>query len=160
SFGDCGHQTRPPGPAVYAYRLRHQLSGSEVDDGKCILQPAKITTVGLHEFETSDMGRNTADDSGRTFAIKRLFTKDSLSNSLIQLNHYATKSVEEHEKLFQRGHLHGISHLNRRKRFHDKRDRLNRDTCEDDAAPAFLKRRGIASPEQFQAYMDERRALD
>ncbi|MBF2734966.1 MAG: glycosyltransferase family 92 protein, partial [Betaproteobacteria bacterium AqS2] len=31
SFGDCGHQTRPPGPAVYAYRLRHQLSGSEVD---------------------------------------------------------------------------------------------------------------------------------
>lgn len=157
NFGHCGHKTRPPKPVVYSYNLRHQLSDREIDDGKCILHPSKITTVGLHEFETSDMGQNTVDDSGRAFRIRRLFTKDNLSNNLIQLNHYATKSAEEHKISLERGHLHGISQINRRKRFYDKRNRLDRDTCQDNAASNFLKRHGISNATEFQAYMDKRK---
>ncbi|MBF2734963.1 MAG: glycosyltransferase family 92 protein [Betaproteobacteria bacterium AqS2] len=153
NFGHCGHETMPDAPVVHSYRRRHQLAADERVHVKCVMRTDRIATVGLHLFETTDMGEATVNDRGKRISRGGELSGEDVTNELIQLNHYRTKSIAEH-RVSKSYYMHGHDARERKQVLAGEIDRLAQNTCEDGAALDFLSRHGISSAEQFQRHID------
>lgn len=155
NFGHCGHKTKPSSPVIYSYRQRHQLTQGERVHTKCVMRVDKISTVGLHLFETTDMGQSTVNDRGERIGFGGALSEQDVTNDLIQLNHYRTKSIEEH-RISKGYYMHGHDARERKQVLLLEIDRLSKNTCEDNSALDFLNRHGITCAEEFQNHIDKR----
>ena len=89
-FGNSGHVSRPAGPVIESYVNR--LRTGEHRTIKSIVDPTRVARcAGVHAFVYTELG---AVDENR-FPITGGQTK-SESRSLLQVNHYMTKSLEEY----------------------------------------------------------------
>ena len=152
-FGHCGHVYQPSEPCAFAYTNRHQTNRYHFDNFKCILNPCKISMVGIHEFSTLDMGERTANVKGQ---VERSGDKYSatgfITNEYLQLNHYRTKSMEENNakvKQVMRGELAE----ERKYRLGQLLHKLSTNVIEDTAILDFLDRHGIKNSQEYSQYI-------
>ena len=153
-FGHCGHITKPLEPCLFAYTLRHQQKRYRGANFKCILDPSKISKVAIHEFCTTDMGKNTANDKGQVEPINAKQKADGfISSEYLQLNHYRTKSIEESDakiKLVMYGELAE----ERKHRTKPQIKQLSTNVIEDTVALDFLNRHGIKNCQEYIQYIN------
>ena len=96
-FGSSGHATRPPEPVIESYVDR--LKTGENRTIKSVVDPMRVARcAGVHRFEYTELG---AVDENQ-YPITGGQTKTE-SRSLLQVNHYMTKSLEEYRARSQRG---------------------------------------------------------
>ena len=96
-FGSGGHATRPPGRVIESYVDR--LRTGENRTIKSVVDPTRVARcVGVHRFTYTELGAVDENE----FPITGGQTK-SESRSLLQVNHYMTKSLEEYRTRSQRG---------------------------------------------------------
>ena len=95
-FGSSGHATRPAGPVTESYVVR--LWTPENRTIKTIADPVRVAGCpGVHRFQYTELG--TVDEN--EYPIWGGQTK-SESRSVLQINHYMTKSLEEYRLRSQR----------------------------------------------------------
>ncbi len=105
-FGHSGHVSRPAGPICLNYKMRvsdPMRQNLDASNFKCIVDPAEVTKVGVHHFETRTHGDKTANDAGMVVPKKKRKAAEFYSAEFIQLNHYYAKSVEELKEKTDRG---------------------------------------------------------
>ena len=153
-FGHCGHKSKPSEPCVFAYTQRHQHNKYGFQHFKCILDPCQITMHGVHACHTLAMGEKTSNDQGQVEAIgNRAAAAGFVSSEYLQLNHYETKSIEEHEaKLSKIFYGHSVSE--RISRAGHLIDRLSKNVVHDNAAIDFLSRHGINDSYSYSQYIN------
>ncbi len=140
-FGRGGHDTPPEGGVVANYlqraadpfALRHGLNF------KCLVDPARVTEVGVHGFAI-DGRHQGVNDAGQPAAhadrTKRAFS----SRARLQLNHYYTRSNAELQAKIGRGSNKSVQankHIARVMRIVTA---IEAETVEDRTAIAFLAR--------------------
>ena len=140
-FGRGGHDTPPEGGVVANYlqraadpfALRHGLNF------KCLVDPARVTEVGVHGFAI-DGRHQGVNDAGQPAAhadrTKRVFS----SRARLQLNHYYTRSNAELQAKIGRGSNKSVQankHIARVMRIVTA---IEAETVEDRTAIAFLAR--------------------
>ena len=140
-FGRGGHDTPPEGGVVANYlqraadpfALRHGLNF------KCLVDPARVTEVGVHGFAI-DGRHQGVNDAGQPAAhadrTKRAFS----SRARLQLNHYYTRSNAELQAKIGRGSNKSVQankHIARVMRIVTA---IEAETVEDRTAIAFLGR--------------------
>ena len=155
-FGHCGHVNKPADPCLFAYTLKHQHNRYKYHHFKCILDPCKIIKQGVHDCFTADMGEGTANDKGQVAPISaRGDTEGFVSSEYIQLNHYETKSIKEHERKLEKI-LYGALVSERIGRVAPTIGRLSENVIEDTAAIDFLRRHGIENSDEYGLYISNR----
>ena len=154
-FGHCGHRSKPLEPCVFAYTQRHQHNKYRFHHFKCILDPCQITMLGVHACHTLAMGEKTSNDQGQVEAIgNRGRAAGFVSSEYLQLNHYETKSIEEHEaKLSKIFYGHSVSE--RISRAGHLIGRLSKNVVHDNAAIDFLGRHGINDSASYSQYIND-----
>jgi hypothetical protein len=96
-FGPSGHRTRPPGPVIESYVRRRSYASPEPDlaQVKSIVDPSRVArTHNAHGFHYRE-GYAVHEDGERAVG-EAPGTKTIPSASLLRVNHYLTKSVEEY----------------------------------------------------------------
>ena len=146
-FGHCGHVEMPEEAVPFAYDRRAR----EVDSRrlnfnfKCIVDPCTVTRVAVHRFLTDAMGSMTANMVGRTASWRRRHRGEFVTNEVLQLNHYYTKSMAEMEDKIRSDRVSGGDPARREMHMREYARLTESDTIEDTAAAAFLARHGILS---------------
>ncbi len=142
-FGTSGHETPPPGTVVENYVRRSVFRlEREVVSFKCIVDPTKVTRVGIHEFETADLGRRSMNTLGRCVGNDDRLSLPFLTSEGIQLNHYYTRSRAELMEKIERGGPNERSYAANRARMLRHAEAIERETVEDRTAIDFLARVG------------------
>jgi len=140
-FGRGGHDTPPVGGVVANY-LQRAADPFELTHGlnfKCLVDPARVTEVGVHGFAI-DGRHEGVNDAGQPAAhadrTKRAFS----SRARLQLNHYYTRSNAELQAKIGRGSNKSVQankHIARVMRIVTA---IEAETVEDRTAIAFLAR--------------------
>ena len=149
-FGSNGHDTPPKEAAPYAYTQASKKMDGPLLNFKCIVDPCKIKTVSVHKFETSDMGRNTANDMGFVANNKRRASHNFISTSNLQLNHYYIKSMQDLSRKISGGAISGVDPNQRRQVIMRKLHLIEQNSCVNKDAVQFLKRLNINTTEEFR----------
>ncbi|PDT50446.1 glycosyltransferase family 92 protein [Sinorhizobium fredii] len=105
-FGHSGHVSRPAGPVCLNYTMRVSdplQQHLDASNFKCIVDPAEVTRVSVHHFETRSYGDKTANDAGTAVTKRKRKAAEHYSAEFIQLNHYYAKSVQELKEKTERG---------------------------------------------------------
>jgi hypothetical protein len=140
-FGRGGHDTPPVGGVVANY-LQRAADPFKLTHGlnfKCLVDPARVTEVGVHGFAI-DGRHEGVNDAGQPAAhadrTKRAFS----SRARLQLNHYYTRSNAELQAKIGRGSNKSVQankHIARVMRIVTA---IEAETVEDRTAIAFLAR--------------------
>ena len=153
-FGHCGHETKPSEPCAFAYMLKHQPYAHHNHHFKCIVAPSKLSQISIHFFSTIDMGTTTSNDKGQVEEnLSRPSAAGFISNEFLQVNHYRTKSKEEHNAKLQRL-MHGWNATERAFKLNILANEVNTNLVEDTAILDFLRRHGINSSQDYSRYID------
>ncbi len=152
-FGTNGHVMPPSEPAVFSYLTRAAKSTGELLRFKCIVEPSKVTHVGIHAFSTTNMGDNSVNDVGYRATCDQKTSEDFLSTENIQLNHYYTKSESELIEKIEQKPLGVLQQTpNQRKQIILRKvAMINANLIEDDSAIQFLRRHGINNKQDLYA---------
>lgn len=105
-FGHAGHETRPNDWVTRAFTARAPVPYSRDSNllrFKCIVDPARVSAVGVHSFETTDMGDCTANVAGKVASNHSRKHAEFFTSSPLQLNHYYLLSKAELEVKLARG---------------------------------------------------------
>jgi hypothetical protein len=140
-FGRGGHDTPPEGGVVANYvqraadpfALRHGLNF------KCLVDPARVTEVGVHGFAI-DGRHEGVNDAGQAAAHADRTKRTFSSRARLQLNHYYTRSNAELQAKIGRGSNKSVQadkHIARVMRIVTA---IEAETVEDRTAIAFLAR--------------------
>lgn len=144
-FGTSGHETPPPGTVVENYVRRSVFSlDKAILYFKCIVDPTKVIRLGLHDFETTDLGSRTMNTLGRLVEGDARRSLDYLTSEGIQLNHYYSRSRAELQEKIDRGSANERGYELNRKRILWHAEAIERETVEDRTAIDFLARVGSA----------------
>lgn len=146
-FGRGGHQVPPEGGVVqnYLQRAAHPHALSHGLNFKCLVDPARVTGVGVHGFGI-DGREEGVNDAGRTFAHKDRAKPAFYSRERLQLNHYYTRSDAELQAKIGRGSNRAVPpdrHIRRVMRIVQA---IEADTIEDHTATDFLVRLAGGGP--------------
>ena len=153
-FGHCGHMTKPSEPCAFAYMLRHQPDINRSDHFKCIIDPSKISMIGVHYCLTIDMGTTTSNDRGQVEENNRRQSADGfVSSEFLQLNHYRTKSMAENNAKLRRM-MHGWVAAERTFRINTYTNEVNANLAKDTAIVDFLHRHGIHNSKEYSQYIN------
>jgi len=103
-FGRNGFETPPQGGIVANYTQRHPdpLDPKGVCNFKLILDPCRVTSMGVH-IAQCDQRDCTVNDSGAQTTSQTRRDPSFYSADFIQLNHYYTRSNSELEAKINRG---------------------------------------------------------
>ena len=141
-FGRSGHMTPPEGGILRNYLMRAADPMSDAPglrQFKCIVDPCRLTTVGVHSFATRSSTR-TANDRGHEVGLRDRDRRAFYSADHVQLNHYYARSQAELEAKIGRGpNLASKAPEYRRKVLRTVAS-IERDEVEDRAALEFLAR--------------------
>ncbi|MFZ9199252.1 MAG: glycosyltransferase family 92 protein [Paracoccaceae bacterium] len=146
-FGRGGHETPPEGGVLanYLQRAADPFGLSHGLNFKCLVDPARVTEVGVHGFAI-DGRHEGVNDAGQPAAhadrTKRAFS----SRVRLQLNHYYTRSNAELQAKIGRGSNKSVQadkHIARVMRIVTA---IEAETVEDRTALAFLARSQTPRP--------------
>jgi hypothetical protein len=146
-FGRGGHDTPPEGGVVanYLQRAADPFALSHGLNFKCLVDPARVTEVGVHGFAI-DGRHEGVNDAGQSAAhadrTKRAFS----SRARLQLNHYYTRSNAELQAKIGGGAIPDVKADKHRRRVMRIVDAIEAETVEDRTAIAFLARSQTSSP--------------
>ena len=142
-FGFNGHETAPQGSTFENFTRRAVLSLDErILFFKCIVDPVKVTRAGVHDFETTDLGRLTMNTLGQLVDGDARRSRAYLTSEAIQLNHYFTRSRAELQAKIDRGGANQPNFERNRARILRHAEATERETVEDRTAIEFLARAG------------------
>lgn len=140
-FGFSGHETPPPGTVVENYTRRSVFRlETAVVSFKCIVDPTRVTRVGIHEFETADLGARSMNTLGELAENGARLSRSYITSQGIQLNHYFTRSRVEFQAKIDRGAANERSDELNRARVLRHAEAIERETVEDLRAIEFLAR--------------------
>lgn len=145
-FGRNGHEMPPEGGVVQNYL--HRADPLKLTHGrnfKCLVDPARVTEVGVHGFGI-DGGFEGVNDAGQKAAHKDRDKPGFYSRQRLQLNHYYTRSNAELQAKIGRGSNKDVQadkHIRRVMRIVTA---IEADTVQDRTAPDYLARLHQAGP--------------
>lgn len=145
-FGSDGHIRKPSNGVLrnYTRRASNPLSDlKNVRNYKCIVDPASVTEVSIHQFSTKEHGELTANDAGFVTSRKGRKKSNFYSAANLQLNHYYGKSREELERKLARGPASPASRARYEERVRSAVANIESDLVEDRAMIDFLDRIGL-----------------
>ena len=152
-FGPCNHATKPDMAVPLAYNQRAMTTTDKrIVNFKCIVDPCKVTDVGVHKFSTCDMAETSTNDHGIVRHNNARLCNEFVTSKSIQLNHYYTKSRTEMDTKIEKGSLSGGTKERKRRKVHEKLELIERATVADDTAEAFLKRHGIHTTHELLSF--------
>ena len=146
-FGRNGHD-QPPDGGVLANYLRRAANPFGLSHGlnfKCLVDPARVTLVGVHAFDIDGRAQGV-NDRGMEAAHDDRTKPGFYSHDRLQLNHYYTRSDAELQAKIGRGSNKDVqadTHIRRVMRIVQA---IEADTVEDRTAPDFLARLHNSQP--------------
>ncbi|NEY89623.1 glycosyltransferase family 92 protein [Tabrizicola oligotrophica] len=140
-FGRGGHAGPPEGGVVASYtaRARDSFELSHGLNFKCLVDPSRVTEVGVHGFAI-DGREEGVNDAGQVAAHKDRVKPGFASRERLQLNHYYTRSDAELQAKIGRGSNKDVQadkHIRRVMRIVQA---IEADTVEDRTAIDFVAR--------------------
>ena len=140
-FGRGGHATPPAGGVIanYTVRARDSFALNHGLNFKCLVDPARVTAVGVHDFGI-DGRYEGINDAGLAAPHKARKDPAFFSRARLQLNHYYTRSDAELQAKIRRGSNRDVkadAHIRRVLRIVDA---IEADTVEDRTAIEFVAR--------------------
>ncbi len=144
NFGRNGHRVPPEGGVLpnYTQRAADPMSGARgVTNFKVIIDPARVTSVKVHSYET-DHQIVTWNDQGQRFNLSARASAAFYSNAHIQLNHYYTRSEQDLAAKIARGSNQTVDTGAHAARVRRNVENIEAQQIEDRAALGFLKRIG------------------
>lgn len=145
-FGRCGHEEPPEGGVLKNYLRR--ADPQKLTQGrnfKCLVDPARVTEVGVHGFGI-DGGAEGVNDAGQKAAHKDREAPAFYSRQRLQLNHYYTRSNAELQAKIGRGSNKDVAAASHVRRVMRIVGAIEADTVEDRTALQYLARTGQAAP--------------
>ncbi len=145
NFGRNGHETPPQGGVIanYIRRAADPMSGARgVTNFKVIVDPARVTSVKVHSYE-SDGQAVTWNDAGARFNLSARSSAAFYSNDFIQLNHYYTRSEAELAAKIARGSNQTVAAARHAARVRRNVANIEAHEVEDRSAIAFLERNSV-----------------
>lgn len=131
--------------ANYLQRAADPFGLSHGLNFKCLVDPARVTEVGVHGFAI-DGRHEGVNDAGQPAAhadrTKRAFS----SRARLQLNHYFTRSNAELQAKIGGGAIPDVKAVQHSRRVMRIVHALEADTIEDRTAPDYLVRLHQAGP--------------
>lgn len=149
-FGSNGHDTPPKEATPCAYEHASKKMDGPLLNFKCIVDPCKINTVSVHKFETLEMGSNAANDMGLVAKNKRRASRNFISTSNLQLNHYSIKSTQELSRKISDTAISGVAPTQRRQVIMRKINLIEQNSYVNTDAAQFLKRCKINTTGEFR----------
>ncbi|MFM7655309.1 MAG: glycosyltransferase family 92 protein [Paracoccaceae bacterium] len=140
-FGRGGHDSPPEGGVVsnYLQRAADPFGLSHGLNFKCLVDPARVTEVGVHGFAI-DGRHEGVNDAGEPAPHASRSERRFYSRARLQLNHYYTRSNAELQAKIGRGSNKSVEadrHIARVMRIVST---IEAETVEDRTALAFLQR--------------------
>ena len=152
-FGPCNHRTKPDLAVPFAYTQRAKMTTDKrIVNFKCIVDPCKVTVVGVHKFSTCDMSDTSTNVHGILRTNNARLSDEIVISKGLQLNHYYTKSHAEMEAKIEKGSVSGSSKDRRRRKVLEKLELIENATVMDDTAEACLKRYGIHTTQELRSF--------
>lgn len=139
-YGHCGHKTPPDGGVLANYTRRAvtpYARGSSLLRFKCIVRPEYVKTVGVHSFQTTDMGDATANTRGQVMPHSARKSSEFFAMETLRLHHYYALSEAETAEKIARGPIANATRDNYRNRVREKIAEIEAATVEDDTALTF-----------------------
>ena len=123
---------------------------------KCIVDPCKVTRVGVHQFETSDMGQQTANTRSQIGNNRQRKTPSFVATETLQLNHYYLMSRADTDAKINGSDVAGTGRDQRAVSINTKAVLIEANPVRDDSAMLFLARHGIHTIQDFRnAFQDQ-----
>jgi len=149
-FGCNGYETPSDLPVPFAYTHRAEKRAGPLLNFKCLFDPAEVTRLSVHSVRTTSMGRKTANDIGHVADHRRRDDVRFLSDEVLQLNHYYTRSRSELAEKLAKGAVSDADLVSRNGKIMARAALIEESARHDGAAIAFLHRVGIQTPEVFR----------
>ena len=152
-FGPSNHMTKPDIAVPLAYTERAKTTTDKrIVNFKCIVDPCKVSVVGVHKFATVDMLETSVNDHGIMRSHSTRLSSEFVVSQGMQLNHYYTKSHAEMNAKIEKGSVSGSSKERRRRKVLEKLNLIEQTTVTDQTAVDFLKRHNINTTEDLRSY--------
>lgn len=137
---------RPRGGVVKNYlRRADSLKLTYGRNFKCLVDPARVTEVGVHGFGI-DGGFDGVNDAGQKASHNDRDKPAFYSRQHLQLNHYYTRSNAELQAKIGRGSIKDVQADTNIRRVMRIVTAIEADTVEDRTAPDYLARVHQAGP--------------
>lgn len=140
-FGHDGKDVAPAGWVIRNFTSRAPVPYAPKSDllrFKCVVDPCRVNGVGVHSFETVDMGVQTANVAGAVTSNSKRKKPNFFVSNPLQLNHYYLLSKAELEDKLNRGPVNFGTSDNYRKRVIKKVAEIEKDPVEDRKAVAYF----------------------
>lgn len=140
-FGHNDHSSPPEGRVTRNFTCRAPVPyapGSDLLRFKCIVDPCRVSGVGVHSFETVDMKDRSANIHGVVAKNSHRKRLDFFSSSPLQLNHYYLLSKNELKEKLDRGPINFGSRDDYRKRVIQKIAEIEANPVEDRKAVEYF----------------------
>ncbi len=133
TFGDCGHSSKPPGLVIENYLKRYPTAVMDNYEFKSIVQPGTVLRISNpHWFHLQPHAKVNGKICKTGTGRKRW--PFCISNELLRINHYHTKSTEEFAAKLVRGSVAQLA-FRPRERIEKKRRRIqNREVLVEDTS--------------------------
>lgn len=157
-YGHSGLDNNTTLADVFAYTMRSpDLFHSNLLNFKCIVDPCKVTTLGVHKFSTIDMQNITVNTEGMQINNNlRKKTNQFVTLENIQLNHYYLRSKQEFNRRINRTKLSVFNKRPNRSKVLIKQKLIEANPIEDNSAQSFLLRHNISNTEQLREKFTKR----
>lgn len=140
-FGRGGNSEQADGDVLHSYltRAKDPFALSHGLNFKCLVDPSKLTEIGVHGFGVD--GKNEGvNDAGHAAAHKDRKKPSFASRQRLQLNHYYTRSDAELQAKIKTGAISDVEAAKHARRVMRIVDAIEADTVEDHTVLEFLER--------------------
>jgi len=146
-FGRGGNTEPTDGDVLHNYlsRAADPFGLSHGLNFKCIVDPARLTEIGVHAFGVDGKAEGV-NDAGQTAAHKDRKQRSFDSRLRLQLNHYYTRSDAELQAKIKGGAISDVQAEKHARRVMRIVDAIEADTVEDRTALDFLDRIAAKTP--------------